>query len=60
MGLSKLLGWAKFSCLAMAKMLPRRLRNVILIDASLVSGPHAVAGGSFSIASDLTSPAERA
>ena len=50
MGLSGLLGRAGFTGLAMAKMLPQRLRSVILIDASLVSGPRAVAGGSFSIA----------
>ena len=58
--LSGLLGQAKFGCLATGKILPRRLRSRIPIDANPVSGAHAVAARRSSIATDLTFPAKRA
>lgn len=58
--LSRLLGQAKLSCLFMARILLPGLRRVILIDASPVSRPHAVAARSFPIASDLAFLTERA
>jgi len=44
----------------MAKMLRWKWSKVIVIDTSLVSGLHAVAAGSFPIASDLPFSAKRA
>ena len=46
------------SCLSLGEMLLRKLKRVVLIGASRVSGPHAVATGGFSIASELSSPAK--